>query len=55
MLATRTLHPPGAPTALIAVIGGEKVYKIGFLYPFILVGLGAIILLVVGVRGHAIL
>jgi CBS-domain-containing membrane protein len=48
MLATRTLHPPGGATALIAVIGGEKIYKLGFLYPFIPVGLGALILLVVG-------
>ena len=48
MLATRTLHPPGGATALIAVIGGDKVYKLGFLYPFIPVGLGALILLIVG-------
>ncbi len=48
MLATKTLHPPGGATALIAVIGGDKVYKLGFLYPFIPVGLGAVILLLVG-------
>ena len=48
MLVTRTLHPPGGATALIAVIGGDKVYKLGFLYPFIPVGLGALILLIVG-------
>ena len=48
MLATRTLHPPGGATALIAVIGGDKVYTLGFLYPFIPVGLGALILLIVG-------
>ena len=48
MLATRTLHPPGGATALIAVIGGDKVYKLGFRYPFIPVGLGALILLIVG-------
>ena len=24
MLVTKTLHPPGGATALIAVIGGEK-------------------------------
>jgi CBS-domain-containing membrane protein len=48
MLATRTLHPPGGATALIAVIGGDKVYNLGFLYPFIPVGLGALVLLIVG-------
>ena len=48
MLVTRTLHPPGGATALIAVIGGDKVCKLGFLYPFIPVGLGALILLIVG-------
>lgn len=47
MLLTRTVHPPGGATALIAVIGGEKVHKLGFLYPFVPVGAGALILLVV--------
>ncbi len=48
MLATRTLHPPGGATALIAVIGGDKIHQLGFLYPFVPVGLGALILLIVG-------
>ena len=47
MLATKTLHPPGGATALIAVIGGVKVHNLGFLYPFVPAGAGAIILLVV--------
>jgi len=47
MLVTRTLHPPGGATALIAVIGGDKVYKLGFLYPFVPIGLGVLILLIV--------
>ena len=33
---------------MIAAIGGEKVYKLGFLYALIPVGLGAFILLIVG-------
>ncbi len=33
---------------MIAVIGGEKISGLGFLYPFIPVGLGALILLIVG-------
>lgn len=47
MLLTRTLHPPGGATALIAVIGGEKIHKLGFLYAFVPAGLGASILLIV--------
>ena len=47
MLATRTLHPPGGATALIAVIGGAKVHSLGFLYAFLPAGAGAVILLIV--------
>jgi len=47
MLATRTLHPPGGATALIAVIGGAKVHALGFLYAFIPAGAGALVLLLV--------
>ena len=47
MLATKTLHPPGGATALIAVVGGDKVHALGFLYAFIPAGLGALVLLVI--------
>lgn len=47
MHATKTLHPPGGATALIAVIGGPKVYALGLLYALLPVGLGALIMLVV--------
>ena len=47
MLATKTLHPPGGATALIAVIGGQKIHDLGFLYAFIPAGAGAAILLLV--------
>ena len=47
MLATKTLHPPGGATALIAVIGGAKVHNLGFLYAFCPAGAGAVVLLVV--------
>lgn len=47
MLATKTLHPPGGATALIAVIGGAKIHNLGFLYAFLPAGAGAMILLVV--------
>ncbi|MEK6743638.1 MAG: HPP family protein [Nitrospirota bacterium] len=47
MLATKTLHPPGGATALIAVIGGAKVHNLGFLYAVIPAGAGAVVLLIV--------
>jgi CBS-domain-containing membrane protein len=47
MLLTKTLHPPGGATALIAVIGGEKVHGLGFLYALVPAGLGAAVLLVI--------
>jgi CBS-domain-containing membrane protein len=47
MLATKTLHPPGGATALIAVIGGAKVHSLGFFYALVPAGLGAVILLFV--------
>jgi CBS-domain-containing membrane protein len=47
MHATKTLHPPGGATALIAVIGGKSIHAIGYWYVLIPAGLGALILLVV--------
>ena len=44
---TRTLHPPGGATALIAVIGGEKVHALGYLYVLCPVLVAALIMLVV--------
>ncbi len=47
MHATKTLHPPGGATALIAIIGSDKIHSLGYLYTIIPVGLGAVIMLVV--------
>jgi len=47
MHATKTLHPPGGATALIAVIGSEKIHGLGYLYVIIPVGAGAAIMLAV--------
>jgi CBS-domain-containing membrane protein len=47
MHATKTLHPPGGATALIAVIGGEKIHDLGFTYALFPVGGGALIMLVI--------
>jgi CBS-domain-containing membrane protein len=49
MLLTRTLHPPGGATALIAVIGGPKIHALGYLYALVPAGLGALVLLAVAV------
>jgi len=47
MHATKTLHPPGGATALIAVIGSNKIHALGFLYAVVPVGLGAVVMLIV--------
>ncbi len=47
MHISKTLHPPGGATALIAVIGGPKITNLGFLYALIPVGAGIAIMLVV--------
>jgi CBS-domain-containing membrane protein len=47
MLMTRTLHPPGGATALLAVIGSKQVHDLGFLYAVLPVGLGVVVLLIV--------
>jgi len=44
---TRTLHPPGGATALIAIIGGDKVHFLGYTYVLSPVLLGAILMLFV--------
>jgi CBS-domain-containing membrane protein len=47
MHATKTLHPPGGATALIAVISGPKILHLGYLYVLIPVAAGAVIMLLV--------
>ncbi len=47
MHATKTLHPPGGATALIAVIGSTKVHELGFFYAVVPVGVGVLIMLIV--------
>ncbi|TAN39874.1 MAG: HPP family protein [Nitrospirae bacterium] len=47
MHATKTLHPPGGATALIAVIGGAKIHGLGFMYALFPVGGGVLIMLVI--------
>lgn len=47
MHATKTLHPPGGATALIAVIGGAKIHSLGYFYVLAPIGPGVVIMLVV--------
>lgn len=48
MHLTRTLHPPGGATALIAVIGGDAITNLGYYYVISPVLLGSVIMLLVG-------
>ncbi len=47
MHATRTLHPPGGATALLAVIGSPAIHKLGFWYVLMPATIGPLILLAV--------
>jgi len=47
MQITKTLHPPGGATALIAVIGSQKIKMLGYFYIISPVLAGALILLIV--------
>ncbi|KJR98390.1 MAG: membrane protein [Desulfobulbaceae bacterium BRH_c16a] len=47
MHLTKTLHPPGGATALIAVIGGESVHNLGYLYVLMPTALGAGVMLAI--------
>ena len=41
MHVTKTLHPPGGATALIAVIGGADIHRLGYWYVLLPCGAGA--------------
>jgi CBS-domain-containing membrane protein len=47
MHATKTLHPPGGATALIAVIGSQKIHNLGYFYVLIPGAVGPVIMLAV--------
>jgi len=47
MHATKTLHPPGGATALIAIIGGPKIQQLGYLYVLLPVASGILIMLLI--------
>ncbi len=47
MHATRTLHPPGGATALIAVIGSPEIHRMGYLYVLFPATVGPLVMLAV--------
>lgn len=47
MHLTKTLHPPGGATALIAVIGSDEIHSLGYFYVLLPVALGACIMLMI--------
>lgn len=49
MHLTRTIHPPGGATALIAVIGGDGVQQMSYWYVLSPVAAGALLMLLVAV------
>ena len=48
MHLTRTLHPPGGATALVAVIGSDQIHDLGYLYVLVPATIGPMLLLLVG-------
>lgn len=49
MHMTRTVHPPGGATALIAVVGGDSIHSMGYWFVLTPIALGAGLMLVVAV------
>jgi len=47
MHLTKTLHPPGGATALIAVIGSDSIHSLGYFYVLVPVALGAVVMLII--------
>lgn len=49
MHLTRSIHPPGGATALIAVIGGQNIHELGYWYVLTPIASGAVLMLIVAV------
>ena len=49
MQLTRTIHPPGGATALIAIIGGDSIHSLGYWYALTPVGVGVSLMLLVAI------
>lgn len=44
---TRTLHPPGGATALIAVIGSSHIHELGYMFVITPIATGALVLFII--------
>lgn len=55
MQLTRSVHPPGGASALIAVIGSDQIHALGYTYAVLPVGIGALILLGVALATNNVL
>ena len=49
MLLTRTLHPPGAATALTTIVGSETIHELGFWFVISPVLTGTVMMVLIGV------
>jgi len=49
MHLTRSIHPPGGATALIAVIGGQNIHSLGYWYVLTPIAAGALLMLIIAV------
>lgn len=47
MQLTRTIHPPGGATALIAVLGDDRIHSLGYWYALVPVTAGVLVMLAV--------
>lgn len=52
MSLTRCLHPPGGAAALTAVIGGSTIHALGWGFPFFIVGLNSLLLVMAAMAFH---
>lgn len=55
MSFTRSLHPPGGAAALTAVIGGQPVHDLGFLFPLVPVAVNSALLAGLGIIFHRLM
>ncbi|MDH3325384.1 MAG: HPP family protein [Gammaproteobacteria bacterium] len=49
MYLTRCLHPPGSAAALAAVLGGQQIQDMGYLYVLFPVAINAVLIVILGV------
>lgn len=52
MHLTKTLHPPGGATALIAIIGGDRIHSLGYMYMVSPVLMGVVLMTLIAIIGN---